>query len=210
MLSGGDTSAGKLAIWPGLRRVPVSAAEIFTCKHFLPDQLCERLIALIDVNRRPSTIADPNGDDFFRTSETCDLDADEPAVMELEDRLHAVSGIDPDHGEPVQGQRYGVGQEFKAHTDYFDPWGQDYQHYCTVSGQRTWTLMIYLNAVEAGGGTRFRELDKIFQPERGTLLVWNNRTPGGEVNPATIHHGMKVRKGTKYIITKWYRERPWG
>jgi len=21
---------------------------------------------------------------------------------------------------------------------------------------------------------------------------------------------MKVRKGLKYVITKWYRERPWG
>ena len=30
------------------------------------------------------------------------------------------------------------------------------------------------------------------------------------VNPATLHHGMKVRKGTKYVITQWYRERPWG
>jgi prolyl 4-hydroxylase len=24
-----------------------------------------------------------------------------------------------------------------------------------------------------------------------------------------MHHGMKVRGGTKFIITKWYRERPW-
>ena len=29
-------------------------------------------------------------------------------------------------------------------------------------------------------------------------------------NVATLHHGMKVRKGVKYVITKWYRERPWG
>jgi len=30
------------------------------------------------------------------------------------------------------------------------------------------------------------------------------------LNPATLHHGMKVRKGSKYVITQWYRERPWG
>jgi prolyl 4-hydroxylase len=30
------------------------------------------------------------------------------------------------------------------------------------------------------------------------------------VNRNTIHHGMKVRSGTKYIITKWFRERGFG
>ena len=34
--------------------------------------------------------------------------------------------------------------------------------------------------------------------------------PRDTVNPYTIHHGMKVRKGSKYIITKWYRTRKWG
>lgn len=204
------TSAEKLAIWPGIQKVPTNAAEVFTCRNFLPSKLCDGLISLIDINRRPSTIADPNGDNYFRTSETCDLDAANPFVCKLEEMLLALSGLDAAYGEPVQGQRYAIGQEFKAHTDYFDPWGQDYQRYCSASGQRTWTLMIYLNTVEAGGGTRFKELGKTFQPEQGRLLGWNNRKPDGGINPATLHHGMKVRKGVKYVITKWYRERPWG
>jgi prolyl 4-hydroxylase len=69
--------------------------------------------------------------------------------------------------------------------------------------------MIYLNEPEAGGATRFVEIDKMVNPETGKLLAWNNRTPDGGVNGATLHHGMKVRAGTKYIITKWFRERPW-
>ena len=51
--------------------------------------------------------------------------------------------------------------------------------------------------------------DKLFQPEGGRLVCWNNRRPDGTCNPATLHHAMKVRKGLKYVITKWYRERPW-
>jgi len=133
-----------------------------------------------------------------------------PAVQELEARLHALNAIDPAYGEPVQGQRYAVGQEFKAHTDYFEPSGADFMKYCSVAGQRTWTFMIYLNEPEAGGATRFKVIDKMFKPETGKLVCWNNRRPDGSVNPATLHHGMKVRKGTKYVITKWYREKPWG
>jgi len=31
----------------------------------------------------------------------------------------------------------------------------DYERYCGVAGNRTWTVMIYLNEPEAGGATRF-------------------------------------------------------
>jgi len=193
-----------------MQRVPTPLAELFQLRDFVSPEHCVALVELIDSNRRPSTIADPNGDDYFRTSETCDLDEAEPAVAELEQKLAALSGIDAAFGEPIQGQRYAVGQEFKPHTDYFEPGGHDYDKYCSVAGQRSWTFMIYVNDVEAGGGTRFRKIGKTFQPERGKLLCWNNRHPGGEVNPDTLHHGMKVRKGTKYVITKWYREKEWG
>ncbi|AZI37190.1 prolyl hydroxylase family protein [Caenibius tardaugens] len=205
----GDMTVDHLLAWPGIRRTPSPALDLFHTRAFLDPTHCARLIELIDANRHPSTIADPNGDAYFRTSETCDLDAEEPAVQELERLLHTLTGIDPHHGEPVQGQRYAVGQEFKAHTDYFEPNGTDYQQYCALAGQRTWTAMVYLNEPQAGGGTRFKHIGKTFQPEQGKLLTWNNRLPDGRVNPATLHHGMKVRKGLKYVITKWYRERPW-
>jgi prolyl 4-hydroxylase len=205
-----ETSAGHLLAQPGVRRVPTPKVELFTVPGFLPSDLCDSLMRLIDTNRRPSTIADPNGDDYFRTSETCDLDANDPAVQDVERRLFALTGIDPAHGEPIQGQRYEVGQEFKAHTDYFEPDGQDFVRFTSVAGQRTWTFMAYLNDVDAGGATRFKVIDKMFQPRRGMLVGWNNHRPDGSLNPATLHHAMKVRKGLKYVITKWYRERPWG
>lgn len=210
MANPGETTAKHLLASPGVRRVPSPRIELFVCPSFLPLELCSGLIALIERDRRPSTIADENGDNYFRTSETCDLPADEPLVQDLEQRLFDLNAIDPAYGEPVQGQRYLVGQEFKAHTDYFEPSGRDFEKYCSIAGQRTWTFMIYLNEVEAGGATRFKVIDKMFRPEAGKLVCWNNHRPDGSLNAATLHHGMKVRKGVKYVITQWYRERPWG
>lgn len=210
MTNPGETSVDILGQHDGMRQVPSSRLTLLTCANFIPDDLCEGLIELIDRDRRPSTIADANGDDYFRTSETCDLDPKEAAVKDLEDMLFELNGINRAHGEPVQGQRYAEGQEFKPHTDYFEPGGMDYNTYCKVSGNRTWTFMVYLNEVEAGGGTRFKVIDKTFKPETGRLLCWDNRRADGRVNPNTLHHGMKVRKGVKYVITKWYREKPWG
>ncbi len=205
-----DTTAQRILTNANVQRVPNPRLELYGVKAFLDPALCARLCALIDINRRPSTIADPNGDHYFRTSETCDLDLALPDVAALDAAFSAWSGIDPAYGEPLQGQRYAVGQEFKAHTDYFEPDGADFAKFCTIAGNRTWTLMVYLNQPEAGGATRFKVIDKTVQPETGKLLAWNNRRADGSLNPATLHHGMKVRAGVKYVITKWYRERPWG
>jgi prolyl 4-hydroxylase len=205
-----DTTAERVLANPGVQRVPSPKLDLFIARDFLDAAACAFFCGLIDANRRPSTIADPNGDAAFRTSETCDLDPAVPEVAQLDALLSAFSGIDPAYGEPLQGQRYAVGQEFKAHTDYFEPNGVDFERFCSVAGNRTWTFMIYLNRPEAGGATRFKVIDKTVQPETGKLLGWNNRRRDGSLNPATLHHGMRVRKGVKYVITKWYRERPWG
>lgn len=205
----GETSAELLLRRPGMQRVPSARLELFALRGFLDQPLCATLIERIEADRQPSTIVDDNGDAAFRTSETCHLDHGDPVVAELAARLAELTGIAPEHGERLQGQRYEVGQEFKAHTDYFEPNGTDYADNCTTSGQRTWTAMVYLNTVPAGGGTRFKAIDKIVKPEAGKLLIWNNRLADGTPNGATLHQGMKVRQGRKYVITRWYRERPW-
>ncbi len=205
----GTDVAERIRTSGGVQRVPSAKLTLFVRRHFLPSDGCSALVERIDAQRRPSTIADPNGDNAYRTSETCDLDSADPIVMQVEHALATLTGIDPQFGEPLQGQRYAVGQEFKGHTDYFEPNGADFDRYCSVAGNRTWTVMIYLNEPEAGGATRFKAIDKIVQPETGKLLTWNNRRPDGTLNPATLHQGMKVRAGVKYVITKWYRERQW-
>jgi len=192
----------------GAQRVPTRQLELLIRKRFLTAGECEALVSRIEANRRPSTVADDIGEANYRTSETCDLDGSDPDVAAIDARICAWLGLDPAHGEPIQGQRYAVGQEFRLHTDYFEPEGLDYERYCGISGNRTWTAMVYLNEPPAGGATRFKLIDKTIQPETGKLLAWNNRLPDGRVNPATLHQGMKVRVGVKYIITKWFRERP--
>ena len=200
--------AARLGALDGAQRVPGGAIEMVIVRRFLDADRCAALCDLIDARRRPSDIADDLGDPAFRTSETCDLDPREPSVAVLEAKLTRALGIDPAFGEPIQGQRYAPGQEFKPHTDTFEPGGADFYRYCGEQGQRTWTAMIYLNEPAEGGATRFRALGKSIQPETGKLVAWNNLLLDGSPNPATIHQGMKVRAGTKTIVTKWYRERP--
>jgi len=190
-----------------VQKVPNPRLDLFVLRDFLDSETCLALIERIDERRRPSEIADDIGVAGFRTSETCDLDWRDALVAEVDRKIAALLGLDLAASEPLQGQRYSVGQEFRAHTDTFEPGGYDYHVHTAETGQRTWTVMVYLNVPEDGGATRFKAIGKTIQPEAGKLVAWNNLTPGGKPNPATMHQGMKVRRGVKYIVTKWFRER---
>ncbi|MFL6752785.1 MAG: prolyl hydroxylase family protein [Sphingomicrobium sp.] len=208
-----STEAGpaeRLRSTPGVQRVPTAELELFIVRGFLDPETCAALVALVDRNRRPSDLADDMGVADYRTSETCDLDPSDPVVAAVDRKMTELLGLPGQSGELIQGQRYGRGQEFKPHTDTFEPGGYDFYVHTADMGQRTWTAMVYLNAPEEGGATRFKAIGKTVQPETGKLLAWNNLLPDGRPNPATMHQGMKVRRGTKYILTKWFRERPGG
>jgi len=200
--------AERLAAADGVQRVPTRELELFIVRDFLDPPMCAAMIDRIDASRRPSTIADDTGIANFRTSETCDLNSSDSAVAEVERKIADLLGLPLDRGEPLQGQRYAPGQEFRPHTDTFNPGGYDFFLHTDRGGQRSWTAMIYLNEPEDGGATRFKTIGKTVQPETGKLLTWNNLLPTGAPNPATLHQGMKVRRGTKYVLTKWFRQRP--
>jgi prolyl 4-hydroxylase len=199
--------AERLRALAGVQRVPSQKLELFVVRDFLDPTTCAALMERIDARRRPSQIADDQGISDFRTSETCDLDSSDPSVAGVDRAIAELLGLPLKLSEPIQGQRYAVGQEFKPHTDTFEPGGADYFRHCAETGNRSWTAMIYLNQTEDGGATRFKSIGKTIQPEAGKLLAWNNLLPDGRPNPATLHQGMKVRRGTKYIVTKWFRER---
>ena len=194
---------------PFIFKLPAAGLDIFVLRDFLTAEECAGLIERIDADRAPSGVLGDAPEAEYRTSETCNLHPDDPLVEQVEDKLTTLIGIDPAHGETIQGQRYAVGQQFKPHHDFFytdQPYWQE-QH--DRGGQRTWTAMVFLNQPEAGGQTNFEKANVRITPRAGNLLVWNNLDDRGEPNDQSLHQGMPVEAGTKYIITKWYRERPW-
>lgn len=205
----GAAVAARLDADSRIERLPSDRALAYRCRDYLDAAQCARLIAMIDANRRPSTLLSDRGDNAFRTSDSCDMDRWSPEVRAIDEGLAALLGIAPANAETMQGQRYAPGQHFRAHHDYFHE-GETYWPAMKVSGgQRTWTAMIYLNDVEEGGATWFPQAGLRVAPRRGLLLTWNNMGADGSPNPATLHEGTAVTEGVKYIVTKWFREEPW-
>jgi prolyl 4-hydroxylase len=205
----GSLVKARLAANPAAMAITSKALDIFVVRDFLTTAECEGLIARIDARRVPSRLLAHSGDPEFRTSESCNLDPTDPLVQQIEAKLTDLTGIDPAHGETIQGQRYDVGQQFKPHHDFFHADQPYWQVMEETGGQRTWTAMIFLNTPEGGGHTYFERAAVRATPRAGNLLIWNNLNRDGAGNYYSIHQGMKVTAGVKYIITKWHRERPW-
>ena len=156
----------------------------------------------------PSPITRPIDDPHFRDSETMFFEGKQGVQQNLEQKISNFIGIPEKMGESSQIQRYRIGNQFKAHMDYFDPDEPgEYAEFVGDNGQRTWTFMIYLNNVDGGGATEFVDLGQKIYPQKGRAVIWNNLHPDGSPNPLTRHRGMPVTAGEKYIITKWFREK---
>lgn len=206
----GEQVRARLAADPAVYRVPVDKAEIFAVGGFMDTAECAHLIAMIDTVAQPSAVYDSANSRFSRTSYSGDVDPTDSFVRMIERRLSDLLGIDEAWGETVQGQRYKPGQEFRAHYDWFDPAHAYWPDEEKRGGQRSWTSMVYLNDVEAGGITDFSRIGVTIPPQAGALLVWNNALPDGLPNPDVLHAARPVESGVKYVITKWFRTRPWG
>lgn len=198
----------RLAVDPSVYRLPVDDLEIFGIADFLSPTECERLCRMVDAVARPSPTYNNNADGG-RTSYSGDVDPTDPFIMMIQRRIDDLLGVDPGYGETMQGQRYAVGQEFRAHFDYFNTNTSYWPDETRRGGQRSWTAMAYLNNVEDGGSTDFPRLPLSVPAQQGALLVWNNMKEDGTPNPSSLHAGTPVKAGIKYVITKWYRSRPW-
>jgi prolyl 4-hydroxylase len=205
----GREVAARLEADPHIARARTEAAQMYTYPDFLSERECDMLIELIDAAARPSTLLATHEDPEFRTSSSTDLDRWSDAVWPIDDRIALLLGMPPANAETMQGQRYAPGQQFRAHCDYFHETAPYWEKMVEYGGQRTWTAMVYLNHVEEGGATWFPRAGVRFKPKKGLMLIWNNMQPDGSPNYDTLHEGMRVVEGQKYVITKWFRENAW-
>jgi prolyl 4-hydroxylase len=194
---------------PLVSRIDAPKLEIYGRRDFLSEVECADLRGLIDADAQPSTLFSGSANADYRTSHSCNLDPANPLVMAISDRICALTGLTADHGETLQGQRYAPGQEYKAHCDYFPVSASYWPAMRKTGGQRSWTAMIYLSPVNAGGETHFPHCEFMVPPVEGMILIWNNMNPDGAPNPNSLHAARPVASGMKYVVTKWFRERRW-
>ena len=175
----------------------------------LTAQECADLIELARPRLQRALTGDSDGKhqvDQRRTSEGMFFTLNElPLVGRIEQRLASLLGVPVNHGEGLQILHYLPGQEYEPHYDWFDPEQPGYGAITAVGGQRIASVVMYLNTPAQGGGTAFPEIGLTVTARRGSAVYFAYE--GGD--RSSLHAGLPVVRGEKWIATKWLRERPY-
>ncbi|NLA66862.1 MAG: 2-oxoglutarate-dependent dioxygenase [Gammaproteobacteria bacterium] len=173
---------------------------------------CDALVAEAGPRRKRASVVDSERGgsviDERRTSELASIQRGaSPLVARIDERIARITGVPIPRGEPLQVMRYGVGAEYQPHHDYFhlDQPGQAVL--LSLGGQRVSSLVIYLDAVEAGGETTFPHIGLAVAPRKGSAVYFAYTDAQSRTDPMSFHAGAPVRAGEKWIATRWMRER---
>jgi prolyl 4-hydroxylase len=119
----------------------------------------------------------------------------------------AAAGVPPDYGEELMVLKYLPGQEYRPHFDYLDPKLDELTKLVSLRGQRTHSVLIYLNEDYEGGETEFPRVAAKFRGRTGDALVYRNVNDDGTKCLNSLHAGRPVSAGEKWIVTKWIRDK---
>lgn len=119
-----------------------------------------------------------------------------PAVHALNRRIAAASGTDVAQGEPLQVLRYRPGEEYKPHFDAIP--GFD--------NQRILTCLVWLNEDYEGGETLFLKTGLRAKGRKGDALLFCNVDADGQRDENSVHAGLPVKRGEKWLASRWIRE----
>ncbi len=134
---------------------------------------------------------------FFRFNES-------PLVTRLENRISALLNWPMDFCEPFNILRYGEGGKYDPHYDYFPLDKEGSAHEVNRGGNRVATLITYLRSPTKGGGTIFPDVGLEVAPKMGSGVFFSYDKPDPETK--TLHGGLPVIEGEKWIATKWLRQ----
>ncbi|TAN09120.1 MAG: 2-oxoglutarate-dependent dioxygenase [Burkholderiaceae bacterium] len=209
-----DLADSPLYVDAGDRRVAVlgglAAPRVVIFGSLLSDDECAALIAAARprLARSQTVVTSTGGTEVnqVRTSRGMFFERGESElVRRIEQRIARLLRWPLENGEGLQVLHYVPGTEYKPHYDYFDPDAAGTPAILRRGGQRVATLVMYLNEPEKGGATAFPDVHFKVAPKRGNAVFFSYERPHPSTH--TLHAGMPVIAGEKWIATKWLRER---
>ena len=129
-----------------------------------------------------------------------------PVIRGLVARVSELTGIPTAHAESLQVVHYEESQEYRPHYDAWDLSTEKGMLRTKNGGQRLVTALMYLNEVEAGGGTGFPKLKLELDPMPGRMVLFHNVEPGTtQLHDKSKHGGLPVEAGEKWACNLWFR-----
>ena len=192
--------------------------EVLEIRNLLTPEECKRLQKIAeDKGMTPSEVIDYGSQndratkDNFRNSVQAWLPDDtDPLIRRFADYTEEITKLPRKNQEMIQIVKYDEGGQFIEHFDNCDHPDKEYcdrvNHW---AGPRRATLLMYLNDDFEGGETVFPKIDLTVKPETGKAILFWTTKDGDKILPESIHKGNPVKKGNKWIATKWTHPGEW-
>ena len=190
-----------------------TAPDVAHVKSALTREECDYLICASAPLLTPSKVVDSEAGAAdhaqYRTSDGAmfgllDLDL---VLVALYERLSHFAGVPFENCELMGILRYQPGQAYAPHHDYLPEDDADYSE-VKRAGQRIRTLLVVLNDDFEGGETHFPKLNLKLRGAPGDVFVFHNTDENNAPYPDSLHAGLPVHKGEKWLLTLWCRARP--
>jgi prolyl 4-hydroxylase len=186
----------------------VKHPRVIVFGNLLGQDECDKLVALARPRITASSVIDMqsggNRQDEGRTSSGMAFRRGETKLIErIERRIAALLQWPYENGEALQILRYAVGQQYKPHYDYVDPTQPGALPFLARGGQRVASLVMYLNTPPRGGATSFPDAGLEVAAVKGNAVFFSYDK--ADPSTGTLHGGMPVIAGEKWVATKWLR-----
>lgn len=194
---------------PLIERAP--SPRVSEVEGLLSADECRLLMACASQLLRRSQTIDPETGEAaatqLRTSHDASFDPilEDLALRTVQLRIARAARMELVHAEQLIVLRYAPGEEYRPHRDYLNASSLAAQQ--PGAGNRARTICVYLNDVDAGGATEFPVAGVRVAPRAGCAVVFDNLLADGHPDAASLHAGLPVERGEKWLATLWLRER---
>lgn len=180
----------------------------FILEKFLTTDQCQRIVERADGKLIDSEVVGGKNK-TVRNSKQYWIPKTDPLVRPMFEKVSKMFNIPFENAEDLQVVRYLPGQYFNEHHDACCDDNERCKDFVNRGGQRKLTILIYLNNEFDDGKTYFRNLDLKVKPPTGDAVVFYPLAKGtSKCHPYSLHAGMPVSRGAKWVANLWFRERP--
>lgn len=132
----------------------------------------------------------------------------DPLVKPIFEQVSRMFQIPIENAEDLQVVRYLPDQYYNEHHDACCDMNDKCNEFVRKGGQRKLTVLIYLNNEFTEGNTYFKNLNLKLKPSPGSAIVFFPLAKNSsKCHPLSLHAGLPVKSGEKWIANIWFRER---
>ena len=187
-----------------------NVSRVGACRGFAPQGFSEWLIDHAIERLGPAPLNEGTGARAVRTAHACGFGPQQRDLVLaiMQERAARLFGVPVEFHEPPNAISYEPGQEFSLHADFIDPQVPEFRAELERLGQRTATIVTYLNDDFEGAETVFPDANVKFRGQTGDAIAFANVLSDGSPDYNSRHCGLPPTRGRKWVLSQWIRSKP--